>query len=167
MRSLWHKIIEKSSLAATIRDIYNTISSNNIANVRFASDPPVRLSVQMPRPYYLSVPPDYDEEAMPGLWITTASYITDKDGEDGGNLDKHSALLLLDDEDKITAEIQADGGELAGPLLEYIKILKPTSSSVALLFLNLLNMLINLTGFYRQLKPMPSLYQTSVSSPSI
>jgi hypothetical protein len=137
MKSLWHKILEKCSLAVAIRDIYNAISSENIANVRFASDPPVRLSVQIPKPYYLSVPPDYDEESMPGVWITTASLMTDKDGEDGGNLNKHSALLLLDDEDKITAEIQADGGDLAAPLLEYLKILKPTCSLVAFLFFNL------------------------------
>jgi nitrogen permease regulator 3-like protein len=130
MRSLWHKIVEKSPLAAAIRDIYTAISRDNIANVRFASDPPVRLSVQIPKPYYLSVPPDYDEESMPGVWITTASHMTEKDGEDGGNLSKHSALLLLDDDDKITTEIKNDGGELAVPLLEYLKILKPTSSSV-------------------------------------
>jgi len=131
MKSLWQKILEKSSLAAAMRDIYVAISSNSIANVRFISNPPVRLSVQIPKPYFLTVPPDYDEEAMPGVLITTASYLGDsQDGGDGESLDKHSALLLLDDEHKIMAEVQADGGELKGPLLEYLKILKPTSSSV-------------------------------------
>jgi hypothetical protein len=130
MKSLWHKILDKSSLAATMRDIYEAISSNNIANVRFMSDPPVRLSVQIPKPYYLNVPPENDEESMPGLWITTANCLLSQDGDDGAVLNKHFALLLLDDEEKITAEVQADGGELAAPLLEYLKILKPTSSSV-------------------------------------
>lgn len=131
MKSLWHKILEKSSLAVAIRDIYSSISCNAIANVRFLSNPPVRLSVQIPKPHFLSVPPDNDEEAMPGLWITTASYLGDKDCEDSTDLNKHSALLLLDDEDKVMAEVQADGGELAAPLLEYLKMLKPTCSSVA------------------------------------
>lgn len=131
MKSLWHKILEKSSLAAAMRDIYVAISSNNIANVRFMSNPPVRLSVQIPRPYFLSLPPDNDEEAMPGALITSANYLGDiHDGDDSANLNKHSALLLLDDEDKIMAEVQADGGELKDPLLEYLKILKPTTSSV-------------------------------------
>ena len=133
MKSLWHKILEKSSLAAAMRDIYVAISSNSIANVRFMSDPPVRLSVQIPKPYFLSVPPDYDEEAMLGAFITTASHLGgNHDGDDSENLNKHSALLLLDDEDKIMAEVRADGGELKDPLLEYLKILKPTSSSVPL-----------------------------------
>ncbi len=135
MKSLWHKILEKSSLAAAMRDIYDAISTDSIANVRFMSNPPVRLSVQIPKPYFLTVPPDYDEEAMPGALITTTSYLGDsRDGDDSGNLNKHSALLLLDDEDKIMAEVKDDGGELAAPLLEYLKILKPTSSSVPLKF---------------------------------
>ena len=129
--SLWQKILEKSSLAAAMRDIHIAISSDNIANVRFMSDPPVRLSVQVPRPYSLSVPPDNDEEAMPGALITTASYLGDpQDGDDSANLNKHSALLLLDDEDKIMAEVKDEGGDLAAPLLEYLKILKPTLSLV-------------------------------------
>jgi hypothetical protein len=131
MKSLWHKILEKSSLAAAMRDIYVAISSDSVANVRFLSNPPVRLSVQIPKPYFLSVPPDNDEESMPGALITTTSYLGDsRDGDDSANLNKHSTLLLLDDEDKIIAEVQADGGDLAAPLLEYLKILKPTSSSV-------------------------------------
>ncbi len=128
MKSLWQKILQKSSLAATIRDIYDAISTNNIANVRFMSNPPVRISVQIPKPYFLSVPPENDEESMPGLWITTANCLLSQDGDDGAVLNKHFGLLLLDDEDKIITEIQADGGELAGPLLEYLKILRPTLS---------------------------------------
>lgn len=131
METLWHKILEKSSLAAAMHDIYVAISSDSIANVRFMSNPPVRLSVQIPKPYSLSVPPDNDEEAMPGAFITTASYLGEsQDGDDSTNLNKHSALLLLDDEDKIMAEVKDEGGDLAAPLLEYLKVLKPTSSSV-------------------------------------
>jgi hypothetical protein len=128
MKSLWQKILQKSPLAATIRDIYDAISSNNVANVRFISNPPVKISVQIPKPYLLSVPPDNDQESMPGLRITTANYLLSQDGDDGAVLNKHFALLLLDDENKIKADIELDGGELAEPLLEYLTILRPTLS---------------------------------------
>jgi hypothetical protein len=110
-----------------IKDIYEAISNDKIATVRFNSNPPVRLSVQIPKPYSLSSPPDDDELAMPGLWITSANVYKDVDNDDT-TLSKHFALLLLDDEAKIIADIQADGGELANPLLEYLKIMKPTMS---------------------------------------
>ncbi|KAI9732484.1 MAG: Nitrogen permease regulator 3 [Claussenomyces sp. TS43310] len=128
MSSLWKCILDKSSLAVAIKHIFESISSNKIATVRFESDPPVRLSVQIPKPYFLTTPPEDDEEAMPGLWITTADCMSDKDGDDDTVLSKHFALLLLEDESKIIADIQADGGELANPLLDYLKILKPTLS---------------------------------------
>lgn len=127
MGVLWKKILNKSTLAVAIRDIYEAISSNNIANVRFMSNPPVRLSVQIPKPYFLSIPPDNDEESLPGLWITTANCLGE-DGDDGVVLNKHFALLLLEDEAKVMKEIEADGGELATPLLEYLKITRPTLS---------------------------------------
>lgn len=128
MSLLWNEIIIKSPLGAAIRDIYEAISSENIATVRFNSDPPVRLSVQVPKPFFLSAPPDVDEESMPGVWITTANCLEDPDGDETPVLNKHFALLLLDDEDKIKADIEADGGELAAPLLQYLQILKPTLS---------------------------------------
>jgi hypothetical protein len=85
--------------------------------------------VQIPKPVFLSVPPDNDEEAMPGVWITTANCLEEQEGgDDTPILNKHFALLLLDNEDKIMADIQADGGELAAPLLQYLQIMKPTSS---------------------------------------
>ena len=128
MSTLWTNILEKSSLAVAIKDVYTAISSDCIATVRFNSIPPVKLSVQVPRPYFLPAPPRFDEEAMPGLWITTANCFGDADGDDQSALSKHAALLVLDDETKIITDIQSDGGELANPLLEYLKVLKPTLS---------------------------------------
>lgn len=131
MSSLWTKIIDKSSLASAIRDIFEAISTNNIATVHFPSEPPVRLSVQIPKPYFLTVPPEVDEEAMPGVLITTANCLEDQEGEETPILNKHYALLLMDDEGKIMADIQADGGDLATPLLDYLRILQPTVSYVS------------------------------------
>ncbi|KAL5349399.1 Nitrogen permease regulator 3 [Pseudogymnoascus australis] len=129
MSTLWDTILRKSSLAQTMKTIYTSISSNNIAVVQLLSDPPVRLSVQIPKPYFLSMLPEFDEPSMPGLWITTANFFGDQENEDETTLlSKHFALLLLDDEDKIIADIQSDGGELTGPLLEYLKIVRPTLS---------------------------------------
>jgi len=123
-------LIEKSSLASAIRDIYEAISTNNIATVRFNSNPPVRLSVQLPKPLLLSIPPDVDEEAIPGVWISTANCysVEEQEGDDHNVLNRHFGLFLLDDEEKITADIQADGGDLAPPLLQYLQILKPNLS---------------------------------------
>lgn len=129
MSVLWDTILRKSSLAQMMKTIYTSISSNNIAVVQLLSDPPVRLSVQIPKPYFLSMLPEFDEPSMPGLWITTANFFGDQENEDETSLlSKHFALLLLDDEDKIIADIQSDGGELTGPLLEYLKIVRPTLS---------------------------------------
>ena len=66
---------------------------------------------------------------MPGLPLTTANPFVDEEGnEDPTHLNKHFALLLLDDEDKIISELQADNTELSAPLLECIRLSKPTLS---------------------------------------
>lgn len=98
---------------------------------------------------------------MPGLWITSANVYKDVDGDDTG-LNKHFALLLLDDETKIIADIQADGGELANPLLEYLKIMKPTMSYVYFLVVKITG-LIKIADSNRQPRLMVSHYQTSAS----
>lgn len=131
MSTLWDTILQKSSLARTLKEVYTSISANNIAVIHLLSDPPVRLSIQIPKPYFTSMLPEFDEPSQPGLWITTANFLGDQEKEfddESSLLSKHFALLLLDDEEKTIADIQADGGELAAPLLEYLKIVRPTLS---------------------------------------
>lgn len=131
MSVLWDTILQKSSLARTLKEVYTSISSNNIAVINLQSDPPVRLSIQIPKPYFTSMLPEFDEPSQPGLWITTANFIGDQEKEfddESSLLSKHFALLLLDDEEKTILDIQSDGGELAAPLLEYLKIVRPTLS---------------------------------------
>lgn len=66
---------------------------------------------------------------MPGLLVTTANPLADEEGnEDPTHLNKHFALLLLDDGDKIMSEIQGDNTELSAPLIECIRLCKPTMS---------------------------------------
>lgn len=130
MSTLWKNIIERSTLALAMKDVFDAIANNELATVRFASNPAVRLSVQIPRPYFLSQPPNNHQPAIPGLRITTANSLNESYGDDDEILNEHFALLLMDDETKIIAEIESDGGQLARPLLEYIRLSSPTLSSV-------------------------------------
>jgi hypothetical protein len=129
MSWLWNEILLKSTLAAAIRDVYLAISSNKIATVCFATTPPLDLSLQIPIPHFLMSLPGSTEKAMPGLLLTTANPLVDDEGnEDPTHLNKHFALLLLDDEAKIVAEIQTDNTDLSAPLIECIRLCKPTLS---------------------------------------
>jgi nitrogen permease regulator 3 len=129
MSWLWAEILLKSTLAAAIRDVFLKISCNKIATVHFAIKPPLDLSLQIPIPNFLMSLPSSTEKAMPGLLVTTANPLVDEEGnEDPTHLNKHFALLLLDHEAKIVAEIQADDTDLSEPLIECIRLCKPTLS---------------------------------------
>jgi hypothetical protein len=129
MSWLWNEILLKSTLAGAIRDVFDAIWSNKIATVHLASTPPLDLSLQIPIPSFLTSLPSSTERAMPGLLVTTANPLVDEEGiEDPTHLNKYFALLLLDDEEKIISEIQADNTELSAPLIECIRLSKPTLS---------------------------------------
>lgn len=117
-------------MARAIKDVYDTIGRGEVATVRLTSDPPVRLSLQIPRPFYLNMPPSNHEKSRLGVWITTANCLSEIDEQGDHILSQDFALLLLEDEAKIITDIQSDGGSLAGPLLQYLKILNPTQSCV-------------------------------------
>jgi len=129
MSWLWNEILIKSTLAGAIRDIYLAISANKIATIRLATTPPLDLSLQVPVPNFLMSLPTSTEKAMLGLLVTTANPLVDEEGnEDPTHLNKHFALLLLDNESKIVAEIQADDTDLSEPLIECIRLCRPTLS---------------------------------------
>ena len=129
MSWLWNEIMLKSTLAAAIRDIYKDISTSKIATVQLATTPPLDLSLQIPVPSFLTSLPTTSEKSMLGLLVTSANPFIDEDGnEDPTHLNKHFALLLLDNEDKIISEIQADNTDLSPPLIECIRLCKPTMS---------------------------------------
>ena len=119
----------KSTLAGVIRDIFDSTSKNKIATVHLPTNPPLDLSLQIPVPSFLTSLPTPSERSMPGLLVTTANPFIDEEGnEDPTHLNKHYALLLLNDEDKIIAELQADNTELSDPLIECIRLSRPTLS---------------------------------------
>lgn len=129
MSWLWNEILLRSTLASAIRDVYEAISSNKIATLHLKTAPPLDLALQIPVPSFLTRLPTPTEPAMPGLLVTTANpLVADEGNEDQETLNKHFALLLLDDENKIIADIQAEDTEISAPLIECIRLCKATLS---------------------------------------
>ncbi|KAI9051017.1 hypothetical protein LZ554_005125 [Drepanopeziza brunnea f. sp. 'monogermtubi'] len=129
MSWLWTEILLKSTLAGILRDVFTAISGNKIVTFPVRSKPPEDMSLQIPVPSFLVSIPTFNEKAMPGLLLTSANPYIDEEGvEDPSYINKHYALLLLDDESKIIPEIQADDTELSAPLIECIRLCKPTLS---------------------------------------
>ncbi|EJP63073.1 UPF0171 domain protein [Beauveria bassiana ARSEF 2860] len=130
MNHLWKELLQQSSLAASVHDIYEAISQNRIATLHLDTAAGLLSpSVQIPAPFYVAdLPPD--EARRPrGLWLTTANaFLTQDFLEEPGFLDRNFGLLLMEDEKKIVAELQADGDPNALPMVEFVRISKPTMS---------------------------------------
>lgn len=130
MSWLWNQILIKSTLASAIAHLYNAIYSDKIATIHLGYKPIIDVTLQIPVPLYLSTLPSTSERAPPALLLTTANVNMDEDGNTNPNyLSKHAALLLLDDADKLMAEIRNEEDPArSSPLLECIKCCKPTHS---------------------------------------
>ncbi|KAI0391614.1 hypothetical protein F5Y17DRAFT_399580 [Xylariaceae sp. FL0594] len=131
MSLLWKDIIDASSLAACMQDIYEAVSHNKIAALQL--DTPggtIAHSVQIPVPFYLTdLPPEEEASKTRGLWLTTANYFVEDDSlHDPSFLDKHFGLLLMSDEKKVIAELQADADEATAAMVEFVRLSKPTMS---------------------------------------
>ena len=130
MRSLWDEILGTSSLAASMKEIYDAVSQNKIASLSLETvDSMVDHSVQIPVPFHVSdLPPEPDGDQC-GLWLTTAnSFIPDNEMEEPEYLDKNFALLLLADEKKIIAQLQGDPDGATVSMVEFVRHCKPTLS---------------------------------------
>lgn len=80
-------------------------------------------------PFYLTDLPAEDDPGSKGLWITTANSFVEEDSlNDPAFLDKNFALLLMSDEKKIIAELQADPDETTAAMVEFVRLSKPTMS---------------------------------------
>ncbi|ORY66483.1 nitrogen permease regulator of amino acid transport activity 3-domain-containing protein [Pseudomassariella vexata] len=135
MTALWREILETSSLASSMQDIYEAVSQNKIAALQLGTaEGTLTHSVQIPVPFYLpDLPSDNEISAASagskGLWITTANSFADADAlDDPSFLDRNFALLLLNDEKKIIAELQADPDETTNAMVEFVRLSKPTMS---------------------------------------
>lgn len=132
MSVLWEQILQSSSLAASMQDLYDAISRNKIAALQLeTSEGTITHSVQIPIPFHIAdLPPPDREEDSRGLWITTAnSFNSDNDAvEEPHYLDKNFALLLMDDDKKIVSELGSDPDETTASMIEFVRHSKPTMS---------------------------------------
>ncbi|KAI1175400.1 nitrogen permease regulator of amino acid transport activity 3-domain-containing protein [Nemania sp. FL0916] len=131
MSVLWREILDVSSLAACVQDIYEAVSQNKIAALQLeTSEGTIAHSVQIPIPFHLTdLPPEEDAASTRGLWITTANYFVEEDSlHDPSFLDKNFGLLLMSDEKKIIAELQADADDATAAMIEFVRLSKPTMS---------------------------------------
>lgn len=119
-----------SSLAASVQDIYEAVSQNRIAALQLdTAAGTLTPSVQIPIPLYVVDLPQEGEEGQEGLWLTTANSIIGEDTfDDPGFLDRNFALLLMEDEKKIIAELQADPDPTTAAMVEFVRMSKPTQS---------------------------------------
>ncbi|GAP92394.1 putative upf0171 domain protein [Rosellinia necatrix] len=131
MSILWKEILEVSSLAACMKDIYEAVSQSKIAALQLETpEGTIAHSVQIPIPFYLTdLPPEEEAASTRGLWLTTANYFVEEDSlHDPSFLDKNFGLLLMSDEKKIIAELQADADEATAAMVEFVRLSKPTMS---------------------------------------
>ncbi|KAK0737664.1 nitrogen permease regulator of amino acid transport activity 3-domain-containing protein [Apiosordaria backusii] len=130
MSLLWEEILSTSSLAASMRDLYEAVSQNRIAALQLGTaEGMVTHSVQIPVPFHVSDLPDNGEAGQPGLWLTTANTLMGDDAvEEPEFLDKNFALLLLVDEKRIITELQDDPDETTLAMIEFVRHCKPTLS---------------------------------------
>lgn len=130
MSVLWKEILQTSSLAMAVHDIYEAVSQNKIAALHLdTADGALTPSFQIPAPFYVSDIPPEDRPAQRGLWLTTANaFMSQEDLEEPGYLDRNFALLLMDEEKKIIAELQADPDPTTMSMVEFVRVSKPTMS---------------------------------------
>ncbi|KAF4831789.1 Nitrogen permease regulator 3 [Colletotrichum siamense] len=130
MSSLWSEILATSSLAASVQDIYEAVSQNKIAALQLDTTAgPITPSVQIPVPFYVTDLHQIGQKESRGLWLTTANSFTGEDTlDEPGFLDRNFALLLMGDEKKIIAELQADPDPSTVAMVEFARLSKPTQS---------------------------------------
>lgn len=154
MSVLWKDILDVSSLAACMQDIYDAVSQNKIAALQLETpEGTIAHSVQIPVPFYLiDLPPEEEAESTRGLWITTANYFIEEDNlNDSTFLDKNFGLLLMSDEKKIIAELQADADEATAAMVEFVRLSKPTMSYVFVTLSPLVPTTYSHNSIYRRL----------------
>lgn len=130
INDVWKELISASSLAASVQDVYKAISQNKIATLHLETAAgALNPSVQIPVPFYVSDLAPVGDVRFKGLWLTTANAFISQDAlEEPGFLDKNFALLLMDDEKKIIAELQADQDPATMAMVEFVRLAQPTVS---------------------------------------
>lgn len=132
MHELWKEILKISSLAASIQEIYQSLSQNRIISLQLDTvNGPLSLSMQIPVPFYIPDLGPEDETRQHGLWLTSANtYIPEEAYDEPEYLEKNFALLLMDDEKKIISQLQVDHARSTIAMVEFVRLCKPTMSYV-------------------------------------
>jgi hypothetical protein len=118
---LYANILQESSLAQTIVQCFNSISTSNIANLQVQDK---MISLQIPlRNQFKSLMPK-TTPVIPGSYLSS-TIIDENSSEDEEQNIGFMALLLLDEPDSIITELKAEPGS---PLAKFIKSIHPTIS---------------------------------------
>ncbi|KAK0612942.1 nitrogen permease regulator of amino acid transport activity 3-domain-containing protein [Bombardia bombarda] len=130
MSSLWEEILQTSTLAASMQDIYDAVSRNKIVALQLDTlGGLVTHSVQIPVPSHLPDLPQDGARDQQGLWLTTVnSFMADDAMEEPDFMDRNFALLLTADEKRVIAELQGDPDETTLAMVEFVRHCKPTLS---------------------------------------
>lgn len=130
MSVLWKELLQHSSLAASMHDIYEAVSQNKIAALHLETVAgTLTPSFQIPMPFYVADLSQNTDRDQRGLWLTTANAFMSPDVlEEPGYLDRNFALLLMDDEKKIVAELETDPDPTTASMVEFVRLSKPTMS---------------------------------------
>ncbi|TID21696.1 Nitrogen permease regulator 3 [Venturia nashicola] len=126
--SLWQKIMATSVLATALAEVYDRISTNQIAHINLGAG--AEPSFQIMQAVSTQIIPSATEPQMPGLWLTTATVIDDDDAEP--DMSPYSALLLLEDDDSLLREVEGEGDKASELLSFIIRHLTPTKSLLKL-----------------------------------
>lgn len=132
MDQLWKDLLKDYSLAASIQEIYQSLEQNRIISFMLrTTNGPLSLSMQIPVPFYVPDLGPEEETGQHGLWLTSANtYIPEEAYDEPEYLEKNFALLLMDDEKKITSQLQADPDPSTAHMVEFVRLCKPTMSYV-------------------------------------
>ncbi|KAF2746530.1 hypothetical protein M011DRAFT_445416 [Sporormia fimetaria CBS 119925] len=124
--STWSEIVNASPLARAIAVLFDAISKDKIAHVRFDK---LSTSFQIPQADSTPYLPSAMDPQMPGLWLTTSNVAVE---DDSAPMTQNAALLLLQDAETLIKELEADSKGSTNPLAFYIRTIVPTKSLLKL-----------------------------------
>ena len=120
-------------------------------------------------PSSISILPTLMSPPLSGLWLTTATTIPVDDDAHISNsqLASHFGLLLLTDLHTILADIDSSDSPLAGPLVHYLRVSKPTKSFYQIsqssgITLSDIQFLASHLIYWRRARAIPPLHQRDI-----
>ena len=167
LATLYHDLINQSSLAKAMATLYNGISNSKIAHLSLTST--TSLSLQIPRATSISILPTPLAPQTPGLWLTTTTPLPTEDEVqiDGSRLSPQFTLLLLSDLPSILADVRAAASPISDLLSHYLRVSKSTKSFLQIsqasgISLPDIQLLASHLIYWRRARAIPPLRQSDV-----